>query len=650
MLLSKIKLQIKRVEVVSFDIFDTLLLRPYARPIDVFYHMELHYKKPGFCDARISAERAARKKHAPREDIIFDNIYDCLDARYASMKHAELDWEYNILQPNPEMRAVWDYAKKCGKKIVVASDMYLPTDFIARVLQKNGFGDYDKLYVSGDLGCAKWTGHMFDLILSDFNVAPNHVLHIGDNKGSDFKTPRTKQINAYKYRQILRQFLKDSPRAKNYFSAFGGDLGGGILTAMMAMRWNNARFDKTADENYWHKIGYEYGGPVIYAYGRFIEKTALDNNISHLMFVARDGYTLQRIFKTFNTSINTSYVYAPRLLKFTCLLDYNIFSQSTHNPRTLINFFATKYKDVADLVAETTLITWDEYHNFIENNRALFEKYACIERENYKNYLQKIINKSKCLGLIDSVAATLSAQTLVKSVLGQDVSGIYWTVLKNSLAEKYNGAKYIFADNSGEYYLSQTKNWNFMEFLMTAPEFPIKGINPDGTPVYDANPSDDEKTRRRVYPFVSDGAVEFAMDVKRIFNGADIYLNSSAIVAWVNCLCDYPTKRDMREMAIIKHACDEGHTNYQPLFSVAPSVMYTLCHPFKVRKMVANTIWKTPLQKFLLQLAWPVKIRMRGLRKFYIAFLPFTSNRYFTWEIRFSDRMRYGITIGKMES
>ena len=37
---SQIKRQISQAKIVSFDIFDTLLVRPYVKPTDLFKHME----------------------------------------------------------------------------------------------------------------------------------------------------------------------------------------------------------------------------------------------------------------------------------------------------------------------------------------------------------------------------------------------------------------------------------------------------------------------------------------------------------------------------------------------------------------------------------------------------------------------------------
>ena len=132
LLLDKIKSKIRKVKVVSFDIFDTLLVRPYIQPTDLFFHMEKAYERPGFADERRDAERRTRIRHKELEDITFDMIYDEIDDEFKDMKQKEMDWEEMVLRANPELKQVYDYAKEQGKKIVIASDMYLPTKFIAR--------------------------------------------------------------------------------------------------------------------------------------------------------------------------------------------------------------------------------------------------------------------------------------------------------------------------------------------------------------------------------------------------------------------------------------------------------------------------------------------------------------------------------------
>ena len=51
---------IEKVDVISFDIFDTLLIRPYLSPVDLFEHIEKQYKFSDFKKERILAEKRAR--------------------------------------------------------------------------------------------------------------------------------------------------------------------------------------------------------------------------------------------------------------------------------------------------------------------------------------------------------------------------------------------------------------------------------------------------------------------------------------------------------------------------------------------------------------------------------------------------------------
>ena len=97
MLLDKIKDKIKKHSVISFDIFDTLLLRPYAKPTDLFLHIEKSENIPFFCYLRQEAEKKARIRHKELEDITFDMIYEEIDEKFKDLKQKEMDWEEMVL-------------------------------------------------------------------------------------------------------------------------------------------------------------------------------------------------------------------------------------------------------------------------------------------------------------------------------------------------------------------------------------------------------------------------------------------------------------------------------------------------------------------------------------------------------------------------
>ena len=78
---------IDQYDYISFDIFDTLILRNVAIPSDIFYLVENKEKQslstiPNFHDKRIEAEQLARKKKGFKE-ITLNDIYDILSNEFA---------------------------------------------------------------------------------------------------------------------------------------------------------------------------------------------------------------------------------------------------------------------------------------------------------------------------------------------------------------------------------------------------------------------------------------------------------------------------------------------------------------------------------------------------------------------------------------
>ena len=287
---------------VSFDVFDTLLLRPYVSPVDLFHHMESHFRRPGFATERIRAERTSRSKEF--EEVTLDEIYDGIDGRFKDLKDSELLFERQVLLPNPEMKAVFDEVKKSGKRILLLSDMYLPSVFLSEVLGKNGFEGYEHLYVSCEHRKSKHSGELFLLALKDLGIGPKDVVHIGDGDVSDVKTPSKMGIRALKYPKVIDRYFSEHKREYRYYRR-NRSLGRSVTVAMDALHSMNVPKD-----NFWYEIGYRYGGPVNSAFATFIERTADKDGV--LLFVARDGYNARRAYDIMYGDVENHYVYAVR--------------------------------------------------------------------------------------------------------------------------------------------------------------------------------------------------------------------------------------------------------------------------------------------------------------------------------------------------
>lgn len=150
--------QIDGHEIISFDVFDTLLIRPFAKPSDLFLYIENIEGDVGFCEARKKAEAFARRFYSNQKDVNLNQIYDCITpVRYKSYKNIELQYEGELLKSNPAILDKYKYARAKNKKIIAVSDMYLPSDFIGQVLRKNGI-IVDNVFVSNEIGEIKSGG------------------------------------------------------------------------------------------------------------------------------------------------------------------------------------------------------------------------------------------------------------------------------------------------------------------------------------------------------------------------------------------------------------------------------------------------------------------------------------------------------------
>ena len=189
-------------QVVSFDIFDTLILRPFWTPADMFRLMNDEFNKvcgicsdANFFDIRVTAEQNCRARiHADCfgfEDITLDEIYDQIAMDYQfdkepleKIKELEQTLELRFCVSRNMGKQLFELAKFAGKKVIVCSDMYLPKDIIKQILKKNGY-QYDKLYLSSDLRVAKCTGNMFKYVTKKLGLPANSFVHVGDNWESD---------------------------------------------------------------------------------------------------------------------------------------------------------------------------------------------------------------------------------------------------------------------------------------------------------------------------------------------------------------------------------------------------------------------------------------------------------------------------------
>lgn len=195
---------LQQYDVISFDIFDTLLFRKLPRPTDVFSLVEKSVDIPGFAQARIQAEQAARQKMQrlfSTTEVQLQGIYTELMPLYGTrcdeIQRKEIQTEFDCCYANPVMAALVRKLQRMGKTIIAVSDMYLPQKVIVRLLENCGFTQLERIHVSCEYKVGKADGRLFQIVHEQY--PQKSIIHIGDNFRSDVLGAKKEKITGLHY-------------------------------------------------------------------------------------------------------------------------------------------------------------------------------------------------------------------------------------------------------------------------------------------------------------------------------------------------------------------------------------------------------------------------------------------------------------------
>ncbi len=296
----KIISSIDKNKIVSFDVFDTLLLRVCTNPTDIFYYIENKYAFSGYAKRRIAAENKARKN---LKEVTLRDIYEQDEELFPFFEIEKLTEKENI-RLNPEICELYQYTLENAKSVIITTDIYFDKQFMMDLLHENGVEGFEDIFVSCEYRATKKEGELFDILMSSLKIREDNLIHIGDNPISDYESPQKRGIKSFCIKKCEDIFLNHySYRMKNT-----NTWPGSVFVKLCAIR-NRKDYD-----NYWHKLGFELMGPICFGYSSWIKKKIEGLNAKDISvcFVARDGYLLKKTFEYLWEANETKYVYAPR--------------------------------------------------------------------------------------------------------------------------------------------------------------------------------------------------------------------------------------------------------------------------------------------------------------------------------------------------
>lgn len=303
-------------ELLSVDLFDTLLVRPIAKPDDIFKILAIRTGEFQLYAKRAQAEQKLIKQFNRSAKIheIYEELCSEVELR-DKLIEAEVNLELEILKPR-KSALEWLHYLPEPSKVFVLSDTIFSSE-ILRLFLKSKLGlNGVCIYSSADQLCRKTDGKLFEVFLSDNQAESSSVLHLGDNQNSDVEQAIKLGIEAIHIPSSLQNYKRHRQHNK-LFSKFSKTLtcAESVAVGVIKNTWHDTPRKSAYDGNI-KCFGYSAYGPLLLATCVWIVRLCKQKNLRTIYCLARDGYLvdqcIREIAKNFGLDIEPKYLLASR--------------------------------------------------------------------------------------------------------------------------------------------------------------------------------------------------------------------------------------------------------------------------------------------------------------------------------------------------
>ena len=482
-----VKEAIRQHDVISFDIFDTLLKRTVLYPKDVFEIVEERTGVRGFADSRYKIQTGC-------PELCLEEIYDRLrsscgydDATARFLRGEELKTESALVMPRKSMTELFSYAKELNKTVVLVSDMYLAPEFIGELLTRSGITGYSEMLISCQYGKLKQEGLFEEL--SALKQDGQKVLHIGDDYCSDYLAATDSGLDALVVPSCLELAC-----GNGYSDAVGmcRTLADRKLLGLAVAIGFDDSFRPQAEL----RIACMTIAPMIMGYLQWLRDTLSGKGYDWLLLSARDGCILTEAYRKLRQYCSDAlppekYFYTSRHAAFMTVMDdyatANYFfpmERYSDDPRRLL-------RRVVEL-PEEELLPWngETVETYYRMHEAVIREKAEKCRIEFRAYLEAEGIAGKKCAVMDYVSEG-SSQMMMERHLPVNLDGFYFAIPE--YISKHAGNIFYYLDRDLMDYDSEMKT----EIYFTSQEPAVDYIGEGGRPVF-AEEVRDKRTLDRI--------------------------------------------------------------------------------------------------------------------------------------------------------
>ena len=480
--------QIDKHDIISFDMFDTLVMRKVLFPRDVFEYISENYNFDfDFITERIGTEQELYKCSNPTLEEIYDAISEKHGIEVSDIINAELETEKKMLISRNKMVEVLNYAVKKGKKVYIVSDMYLTSDKLRAILDNLNIKGYTDIIVSCEHGMTKTNG-LFNVLKDITNN--NSILHIGDNEEADGESAESCGIDSFLIKSaydMMNISTLNEINSINYMSSYNARLCLGLFIAEVfnnPFALNNS-FGRPMI-NSGNMLG-KYIAPLITEFILWLDNSTKQDGCNTVLLAARDGSLIKKCCSYLEDGDRYIYFLTSRSaavissLKSIDDIETLLKVPYTGSPEDMLKNRYLLSEDDIDIYNDAdTLSDYVGYHadKIISNSKRM--------RENYDLYISRCnIDLKKNIAFFDFVSSG-TAQLNLQKIMGRKLYGYYFINVYDDNPEKRkldikamggNGLAFEIKNNLYDKYI-------FLENILTSEKPTLKEFDEFGNPVY----------------------------------------------------------------------------------------------------------------------------------------------------------------------
>lgn len=444
--------RLSNYDIITFDVFDTLITRCVLRPADVFAVVEAKAKKMGLTDGPFSQDRREAERIAWEEfgdTANYQQIYACLCSRFAytkaqceALKALEFHTELELVTPRVAVRELLYRLLEAGKRIVLCSDMYLSSEAIQALLVRCGYPGDLELWVSSEKGATKSSGQLWRKLF-DYLPKDQKSIHMGDHAQADHQN-----LKAIGRASVLISSGLDLFRESELYGYLAqyatADIGNSLMLGFLV---NKACFNSPfSDSGASKDVAAIWCGGI---FACFMDFLAEHKDDSQLLFVTREGFLLEPMYRQYCAALGVqpqpgTLFYASRAAALAASVytakDIETVMSSRFKGR-LGDFLKSRLNfDVSGdpEVFNTEISLPDDRKKAMQALRqyqeAIIENSA-LEREAYQSYIADVTMADRALTVVD-IGCNGTIQYGLSQILRQKVSGMYMFLNERTLPER----------------------------------------------------------------------------------------------------------------------------------------------------------------------------------------------------------------------